>query len=179
MLLSGVSVSCGDGVCSGAENQLTCPVDCLINTSNPPSDLKGVGEKCVNDSVCFTDYCLYGVCSLKSTSLECDFDYECLSGVCFNGECTKPSLWERLDASKKESFGDDVNTNNGISILVMIFTGLGFGAGGVLGILLGFILIMVEAFFFAYVGWLSGWIAFVLIVGYIVAGTGMVILSRR
>jgi len=171
-------VSCGDSVCSASESVYTCPVDCLVNSSAPP-DLLGSGEGCVNSSECVTGLCLYNYCALKGNGVTCSADYQCLSGDCgTNGKCKKASLWETIDAGKSESFGDDTNTNNLISIVTMSAIGYGFiASGNPFGIVAGFIIIIAFGGFFVAVGWLQFWIFMVMILVAIASGLVMLLLK--
>jgi len=157
------SVNCGDDVCSNSENALTCPVDCGTNASGL---VNGTGSPCNNDDDCSNGVCEYGFCALKTANMECTNNNECLSGLCKNNVCTKPSYWDRIDASKVQQFGDDSNTNNFIALFFMILIPAfiiyqGGASKGAIGTGLGIFFLL--GIFFAVVGWLSLFIMFGLI----------------
>jgi len=148
-----------------------------INATVPTRQL---GQPCTDNSQCFTGKCLYGKCMQKEESESCLNDYECISENCVDGlVCSKASLWQSLEGTKKELAGDDVNTNNLLAIILSVSLGgliamiaaragsvaLG-GIGAIFGIMIGFI-------FFTMVGWLS---PFILIGLVIVAVLGIVML---
>ena len=178
--LSGFSVSCGDGVCSGSENPLICPADCLINVSAPPSDLALSGEACDNNSMCVTDYCIYGYCSEKGQGMECVHNYECISNLCRNGKCTKPSAWDNIDASKDNIMGDDEETNNLVSIATMVlFGGTVMVSGGIIHAIGGILIVLLLGGFFAWVGWLSAWIFVICMIITIIGGFIVIFLKSQ
>lgn len=176
---SAINVSCGDGICSGSESPLTCPGDCLINISAPDQDLLPAGEGCgTNSSLCQSGFCLYGFCTLKGTASECSFDHECVSNSCVSGKCRKAGLWDTLDAGKDESFGDDTNTNNLISLVTMATIGYGLMAtGNPFAMIAGVMIIFGFGAFFVSVGWLQFWIFMLMIIMGVAFGTVVLLLK--
>lgn len=119
------------------------------------------GEPCTSSDSCASGYCEYGQCVLKITGYPCTSSSQCMSNDCHNGLCTKPSLWEMISQSKKENFGSDSNTNNFLSIFIMIAVPavIIIASGGAsIGILISLAIFYVLGFFFAIVGWLSPFI---------------------
>lgn len=176
----GLDVVCGDGVCNGGETLYNCFEDCYydVNASAPNSSLLPDGEACDNSSMCQSGFCLYGYCSGKSAGMDCTYDYECVSGSCVDGRCRKPSLWQNIDAGKDETFGDDVETNNLISICTMTLVGGSLVASGsIFGAVAGIGLAFVIGAFFTWVGWLSAWIFIVFIIVLIIGGVVVVLLK--
>lgn len=178
----GVGAFCGDGVCQDFENELVCFSDCWVNETGPDSSLVDNFEPCVVDSDCESGYCIYGFCSLKEAGVGCEGDWECASGYCdpISHKCTKPSLWDSLTIGKEGYFGDDVNTNNLISIAIIVFTaGPVMVAGGVLAVVGGIFLGVIEMAFFAFVGWLSAWIFVVGMIVLIIGGFVVIFLKAQ
>lgn len=164
-----VSVVCGDDACDGLENSLTCPQDCSLNSTGI---LNATGFPCVNDSDCAFGKCLYNTCSLLGSYEECNSDNDCISGSCIHGKCSKVTLWEQIDYSKTENFGDDANTNNLLAFIIMITVAVGIGAAigkfsGWIGGAIGVISFYAIGFFFAITGWLSPFAIFGLIISFI------------
>lgn len=122
------------------------------------------GSYCDTDADCVSDYCFRHICGLKPNLEDCNTDSECLSGICSNGHCTKPSIFASLEASKNEQFGDDDDSNNFISLLLMTLTALSFIFGGArfgsmkAGLIGGVSAFFLLGLFFAIVGWLSAFI---------------------
>jgi hypothetical protein len=74
------------------------------------------------------------------------------------------------DKAKNDLLGDDTNTNNLISIIIMLAisgTILLFGGSSKLGLPFSIIVFFVVGGFLATVGWLSGFIFFMMILGFI------------
>jgi len=161
--------SCGNGICEYWENPLSCYVDCFMLA--PDEDEEGEyreGSHCESDEDCEGGLkCEYGVCTLLTFGYECTEDSDCLSGDCLNGYCTKASWWEKLDASRKQQFGDSENTLNFIALFFML------GVAGFLGyygnVWMGVGSLYVTGIFFTIVGWLSVFILFGLILTGIIA----------
>jgi hypothetical protein len=131
------------------------------------ANLSQASETCNANSDCITGFCLYGFCSLKSNGDSCVHNYECDSAQCVNGKCKKASLWQLIDSGKDSLAGDDDNTNNFISIAIILAIVAGVVAGSmgnVLGVLLAIVSFYAGAIFFTSVGWLSSWILIILIV---------------
>jgi len=154
------SVICGNDICENSENSLTCPEDCSIDAEGL---LNNTGDPCFSNDDCKSGLCEYGFCVLKGSGVECNFDYQCLSGECKNNICTKPSYWARISASKTQQFGEDDNTNNFISLFFMILIPAfiiyhGNGSKGSISVGMGVFFML--AIFFAVVGWLSLFLMF-------------------
>lgn len=164
------SVSCGNGVCDSGESVFTCPADC----GSPPSNQ--TGDICRRDSDCVTNQCDYGHCQLALGGKACTSGTTCISGNCSAGRCTKSSWWQTINAGKTDLAGNDDNTNDFISIffifvLAAIFAVVGFVSGSAaMGLGLAVVWILVSSVFFAKVGWLSPFLAFLTILGVIVVG---------
>ena len=169
---------CGDGVCSSEENIFTCPQDCavsgdLVNTTGYP---------CTSDDQCFSGYCINGVCEPAPEGYECNLDSQCLSGLCLNHKCTRPSLWQLTNQSKKEMWGDDAHTNNLLSIIfAIVLSGMIIfgGRGHIFSIVLAGGAFYACVIFFGLVGWLSKWLVFVLFVIPIFIAIALMILFGR
>ena len=94
-----------------------------------------------------------------------------MSNDCRNGKCSKPSLWQSVDVGKDDSFGDDENTNNLISLTTMATVGYGLMASGnPFAMAGGFFIVVGLGGFFVNVGWLSFWIYMVMILGALIFG---------
>jgi len=168
------AVTCGNLICDGAENPITCAVDCLGNATIGFIPGLASGEACANSSSCASQKCLYGYCSLKDAGENCHSPTECLSVVCLDGKCTKPSLWQSVEAGKDGVFGDDEKTNNFLSLAtIVVVCGSVMVAGGIPGIVGGIVLSLLMSAFFAYVGWLSAWFFVVEMLGLIALATIM------
>ena len=129
----------------------------------------GVGVGCDTNDDCECDLCEYGFCALRTTNMNCVIngtsrDDCCLSGSCSGGKCTKAGLWESLDASKDQQFGDSTMTNNFISLFFVIaISGFLMYYGNVIA---GVFALYMLSIFFAVVGWLSPFI----LIGMIITG---------
>lgn len=162
---------CGDGVCDGLENALVCPSDCSVNAT-VNALLNNTGDPCQKNSDCVSNYCGYGTCGLGNLNSVCTLNSQCLSGICHLGRCSKADLWTSIDASKTESFGDTSNTNNLLSLIIMIVVcGLLFSygfkndsSGAIAGGVLSFFMLGI---FFGVVGWLSPFLIFGLVILFI------------
>ena len=132
--------------------------------------LADVNSPCNSASECNSGKCLNGFCSLKVASEVCSANAECLSGSCVNTMCTKPSIWQLVDGSKTEQFGDDSNSNNFISLFLMLFI-MGvmiFVGRNAIAVFAGIIVFIVLGFFFTIVGWLSPFILLAMILGLLI-----------
>ena len=173
---SSEAVTCGDGICSGAENPITCAVDCLGNATIGFVPGIATGEFCVNSSQCSSGKCLYGFCTLKDQGESCSAASQCLSAICSGGVCKKASLWKMLDAAKDVQLGDDSETNNLVSLLTLAFIGGGLIAtGNPIGVAVGLFFVFAGGIFFVSVGWLSFWIFALGLIGALIGATFMVI----
>lgn len=128
------------------------------------------GDPCLTNDDCDCQLCEYGYCSLRSGSFNCIIngtsrDDCCLSGECSDlGYCTKETLWQGLDASKDQQFGNDTMTNNFISLFFIIaISGFLMFHGNIIGGVFG---LYILSIFFAIIGWLSPFI----LMGMIVTG---------
>jgi len=157
---------CGDGICEGSETMLSCYVDCNPYIE-PVIELNGsdVNEPCTENADCKSNLCEYGICTLRTEGLSCIDDTQCLSGSCNEGKCTKPTYWNKIEASKNQQFGDDSKTNLFIAITLTLFlTGtIIYLTRSVVGVIIGVIVFMTSVIFFTIVGWLSAWILFSLL----------------
>jgi hypothetical protein len=157
-----INVVCGDNVCSGLENSLVCPQDCSINATG---QLNATGFPCINDSDCTYGKCLYNACTLLNSFADCEVNNDCISGSCTNGKCAKASLWTQIDYSKTDNFGNDSETNNFLSILIMIIVMAGLSFYGIkiqsaAPFYAGIIAFFALGIFFGVVGWLSPFLVF-------------------
>ena len=158
--------TCGNGFCELWENSFICPEDCYYTESD--IDAEGEyreGSPCETDSDCADGLkCEYGICSKLGYNDDCTNDNDCISDSCINGKCTKPSLWQGIDASKDQLAGDDTFTNNFIALVLIL------GISGVLGyygnIWAGIASLYVLGIFFTIVGWLS----IIILFGFILTG---------
>jgi hypothetical protein len=117
-------------------------------TSNLP-----VGTYCDSDTVCLTGFCLRYKCSYKTETQECTSSSQCLSGSCLNFHCTKESLFQGIDQSKSELWGNDTATNNFIALLFIIFITVLVSVKS--HFLVGVGTFIVLSIFFTVIGWLS------------------------
>jgi hypothetical protein len=174
--------SCGNDLCEYWENQLSCPQDCEeeFEPEEPeePQGSYSEGSPCSSASDCIGNLqCVYKVCSKVGFNQPCTIDSECVSNDCVNGKCTKPTLWQGVDASKTEQFGDDTPTNNILSIILMLV--IGAMIGYYINIWAGMMALFVLGIFFTMVGWLSGFILVGLfIVGVIAIVFGLMIAGQ-
>lgn len=173
--------SCGNGDCEYWETPLSCCDydDCLIGNSTrcdccyfpPDVDYEGEyreGSPCKTDADCADGLkCEYGVCTKLTGGAECTQDSDCLSGECLNGYCTKASWWKMFVASKNQMMGDDVDTNNFLSLFFILAIAGFLGYYG--NVWMGISSFYVLGIFFAIVGWLSVFILFGLIITGIIA----------
>ena len=116
------------------------------------------GWPCETDADCISGKCEFNGCVLKTYKEDCTSNVQCTSGLCVGGKCTKPSLMQGVEATKNEQFGDDIDTNNFISLffiilipLIMITAGGGHKGAFYSGVGVFFAL----SFFFTIIGWLS------------------------
>lgn len=164
------SITCGDGICEGLENDLVCPQDCSFGQD---AQLNATGDPCTKNSECVSNYCGYGTCSLGSLNSDCVINSQCLSSQCHLGKCTKADLWTSIDSSKSEQFGSTTNTNNLIALIVMIIAMIGTIVathGHPMGIVAGIGVFYASAVFFTIVGWLSPFILFGMIIFAVIIG---------
>ena len=133
-----------------------------------------VGEGCDNDTECNTGKCSYGFCALKNRGEYCMLNKQCLSGECSNNKCTRPDLMTQVSSAKDEQFGDSEDTNNLISLMIMlVITGaIIIGGGCLVGVIAGILAFVSLGVFFAMIGWLSG---FILLAIFIVLLIGMML----
>jgi len=183
----GIPTVCGNLICELGETLATCPVDCQDQEVEPPSgDNLPVGSYCTNSSACASGKCLYRTCELKVEREICSSDSQCLSGDCDanTGRCTKASLWKSLNAGKEEAVGDDTETNIFFSLFIIIVidalivtAGVGahhaLASAGIAGVVT-----ILMVFFFALVGWLPGYFAFIAFFALIVLIASIAYLMR-
>ena len=170
------AVICGNGICEywAGETELSCPEDCYEDYEDEEGEFRE-GSPCETDDDCADGLkCEYGICTKLGFNEECTSDDDCISGSCINGRCTKPSLWQGIDKSKDQMMGDDTNTNNLLSIIIMLIV------SGLIGYYFvvwgGIASLFILAIFFTMVGWLSGFILVgLLIVGVIALVFGLII----
>lgn len=139
-----------------------------------------LGVSCETSSQCCVGVCLYRTCS-KVNIGGCSVDSDCISGVCNNGNCKKPTGWQKVEAAKEEQWGGDTKTNNFISILAMLLISgaiIIYGRSGI-AVAVGAGVFLVMGFFFAYVGWLSPFIALGLVLMVLVIFVLMAIIGGR
>ena len=128
------------------------------------------GSYCDNASQCISGYCFRNVCSLKGYNEGCSSDSECVSEECINDHCTKPSIWDSMDASKNEQFGDDSDSNNFLALFIMTFIAIFFIVAGAkadhikAGLVGGIATFFILGLFFTIVGWLSPFITIGMII---------------
>lgn len=144
-------------------------------------NINGTGAGCNDDADCESGKCDYGFCVLKVTNEPCTENSQCLSGVCTNNKCSKVGLWEGIDASKDQMFGDSTNTNNFLALFIM---GVGVlflvAKAGVPGLMLGAVWFYAFGIFFTIVGWLSPFITVICIIGgVVVAVIGLILFGQR
>ena len=186
IVFNGVSggVTCGDLVCDGSENIFTCPVDCLQGATT-----QGVGlnYKCTANENCSVGLCKYGYCRLADQNEFCDANGDCISGSCNAAlaVCVPSTLWQKVNAGKNEQFGDDVNSNNLLSIAIIMVLSVAVGmavgkyGGGMVAILLSILVFFVGSLFFAIVAWLSWFIVLIELILLIASVVVMVLLGSR
>ena len=148
---------------------------CMVNVTNPEDAyfdyiaLAEVGAGCDVNEDCECLLCEYGFCTLRTTNMDCIIngtsrDDCCLSGTCSNGKCTKTSMWDSIEASKKQQFGDDTKTNNFIALFFII------GIAGFLmyhgNVIAGIFALYMLSIFFVMIGWLSPF----LLLGMVITG---------
>jgi hypothetical protein len=163
-----VSEQCGNGVCEDFENAFSCPEDCGVNATGLINE---TGSPCETDADCDSGKCQDGFCTLNMGGEECTKDSDCISGICQNGICTKETYWQLVEQARKDTYGDDDNTKNFISLFIImggaiaVIMGvvIGFGSLGA-GFILAIIWVYGTAFFFTIVGWLSVFILLGLII---------------
>lgn len=132
-------------------------------------ELTKPGASCEIDDDCDCRLCEYGFCVLRRARMDCVIngtsrDDCCLSGDCSNGKCTKEGLWDSIESSKNQQFGDDVDTNNFISLFFIIgISGFLMYYGNIIG---GVFALYLLSIFFVIVGWLSPFI----LIGIIITG---------
>lgn len=154
----------------------------LDENLDSPSDIN-IGDTCDSGDECDSGYCEYNICSLKPGGYECNMDAECLSELCKNGECTKPSLFQTVESAKNQQVGSDSNTNNLISLIIMVGVTIAIiwgSKGHIAGIVVSGLAFNGLGFFFLLVSWLSPFIMFgifalelvVLVLAIIVSGVG-------
>jgi hypothetical protein len=131
-----------------------------IDTTFDNATLFGVDKPCTSDSECISGKCIMGYCAAKMGGEACLNDYECLSGFCTNGVCERASLWQNIDSAKDSVAGDDTNTNNLVSlIIIVILTIIPIVYGrNVLSVVVGMGVFFCLTLFFTIVGWLSPFI---------------------
>ena len=138
-------------------------------TDETDYSVAGVGIGCDTNDDCECALCEYGFCALRTTNMNCIIngtsrDDCCLSGSCSGGKCTKAGLWEGLDTSKTQQFGDTPMTNNFISLFFVIaISGFLMYYGNIIA---GIFSLYMLSIFFAIVGWLSPFI----LIGMIITG---------
>lgn len=130
-----------------------------------------VGESCSVNWQCFTNLCNYlGICDRKGFLAACSASYECQSGKCANDKCTKPTIWQSVDQSKTDIAGNDLATNNLVSIIISILAGVALMVsvyrmgGGTMAAVAGGATFLISMFFCALGGWLSPFILIGLVV---------------
>ena len=123
----------------------------------------GLNEPCNSDDDCLSGKCEFGYCVLKLGKDSCTDDTQCISGNCIGGKCSKPSLWQLINAGKNEQFGNDSDTNNFLALLLAIGLPciiLWLGHKSRLVVVSAIGLMIALMFFFTIIGWLSFFITF-------------------
>lgn len=132
------------------------------NAANVTSVLLPLGSYCGNDgTICLSGSCQYGYCALKGARTPCNDDSQCLSGDCSQGVCTQADIWSQIDYSKTQQFGDTPQSNDFISMFLMV--GIAVlcivgSRGQMAGIAVGMGLFFVLGIFFLIIGWLDPFI---------------------
>ncbi len=95
---------CGDGTCSGSENELNCTKDCAPESTcgNGVCDAHENCSSCEEDCICGPGrpYCRINMCVECLQDLHCTSDTEsCVDNVCV-GECTPESI--EVSCAKRE-----------------------------------------------------------------------------
>ena len=119
------------------------------------------GEFCNSDAECQTGLCEYHYCTLQKERGICTFDEQCLSGECSKNVCTKAGIWDSIEASKTQQYGNDDKSNNFVSLVFMLGIPMVILIGGgasLVAVILSLGAFIVLGFFFALVGWLSPFI---------------------
>lgn len=126
-----------------------------------------IGYACESSDDCLSGKCEGGYCVLKLGKESCTSNSQCLSGECVNGKCSKPSAWDLIEATKDETVGDDPNTNNFLSLFLMIgiTAVIVFAGRSGVAVFIGILIFLVLSFFFAIIGWLSPFILLAELIG--------------
>jgi len=113
-----VSTTCGDGICSGFENPLTCAIDCGLNSTG---QINYTGDICDTDSQCYSGRCELGECALALSGESCTQNNQCASNECNNGKCTNEGLITLIKNAIGTLFGDDPASLLFVSLVIIAF----------------------------------------------------------
>lgn len=152
-------------------------IDNLYFTDNQTtgSGFFAVGDPCRNNADCISQNCEYRRCALKVGGKSCLSSAECLSGACVNSLCSFTDIWQNMEASKNQMFGNSVQANNMVSLFIILGGAFGLGMA-TMSIILPIIWVGLTTIAFTIFGWLSPFILVGLfLMGLIVVVLGVVI----